>query len=106
MSLVQTAAASPYSLLLARGYEFLGIVERHRRYHRPENFFPHDLHIFPSIHQNSGLHEIAFVAFRWPPERAFAPSEKPASRYPQTRFNCSSKPAVPCSSQDRAPIPR
>ena len=42
---------------------FFGIVERHRRYHRPEDFFPHHLHVFAGVHENGGLDEVAFVAF-------------------------------------------
>ena len=76
-------------------HNFLGIVERHRRHHRPEDFFPHDFHVFASVHENGGLDEISFVTFLVPPVTALAPSEKPASRYPQTRLSCSSETSGP-----------
>src|SRR6266446_4763111 len=49
---------------------FLGVVERHRRYHGHEDFFPHDFHVFARVHENSGLHEVSFVAFSVTPRKS------------------------------------
>src|SRR5882672_1392918 len=41
--------------------QLLGIVERNRGHDRPKDFFLHDLHVFFRVHQNRGLHEVAFA---------------------------------------------
>ncbi len=40
---------------------FFGIGERHRYYHRPEDFFLHDLHAFLRLHQHRGFDEVSAV---------------------------------------------
>src|SRR5258706_16178915 len=41
--------------------ELLGVIERDRRYHGPEDFFLYDIHVFFGVDQNSGLYEVAFA---------------------------------------------
>ncbi len=48
---------------------FFRIVKWHGGHNGPEDFFPHHLHVFASVHKNRGLDEIAFVALSVPPRK-------------------------------------